>query len=203
VAEDFWRDGGQADGGSDLLTFRIGFVVDVAEYGRRSAPAQAGLGRRLTGIITGMVNDVGFGFEEADNDGGSGDGMAVFLPVGADHTRVLPGLIRSAAGRLSRDNEQHRDRVRLRMAIGSGLLGFGPAGFTGRLIIELNRLVDSASVRRALAGDPGRDIAVLVSNTLHEEVVGPGYLDSDLWSFQRVRVAVKEYYRPAWLWSDC
>lgn len=179
---------------------RVGFVVDVVSYGTRSAPAQERIQGRLQSLLRGVVADVGADFDEVDRDGGTGDGMVVFLPSGGDPTQLLPDLLRASADRLAEDNETYRDRMRLRMAVGSGLVGGGATGFSGPLVVNISRLVDSRPLRRALADNPGSDLVVLVLDALHREVVGPGYLPPRVAEFRLVDVAMKEFTEPAWLW---
>lgn len=187
-----------AESGSGLRP-RLGFVVDVIGYGRRLPEQRTDLHQRLSMLIGHLLADVGYSFEATDNDGGSGDGMAVFLPVGADYTRAMPGLLAATRARLAKDNGRYRDRMRLRMAIDTGLLGPpGPTGLTGDLIVDLKRLVDSEELRKAVCDHPGSDLLVLVGNAVHHDVVRPGYVDDA--SFRRVDVATKEYRAPAWLW---
>jgi hypothetical protein len=179
---------------------RVGFVVDVVSYGKRSAPAQERIQRRLTELLRAVLADVGADYDSTDHDGGSGDGMVVFLPSGEDPTTLLPGLLRATAERLAADNAEYRDRVRLRMAVGSGLVGEGDNGFTGPLVVNISRLVDSEPLRAAVRDNPDSDLVVLVLDALHRDVVGPGYLLPRVARFQVVDVALKEFTERAWLW---
>jgi hypothetical protein len=179
---------------------RLGFKVDVVGYGARSGPLREDIAYRLSVLVTGLLADIGFDLDDTDNDGGAGDGMAVFLPAGTDPTRALSGLLSATTARLALDNARYRDRMRVRMAIGSGLVGGGPTGFTGALIVDLSRLVDSDPLRAAVLRHEYADAVVLVANTLHDEVVRPGYLPPALNTFQQVNVTVKEFSGTAWLW---
>lgn len=198
---------------------RLGFVVDVVSYGRRTAPAQERIQSRLKDLLRAVVADVGAEFDGTDgdinddingasngdingvdHDGGSGDGTVVFLPSGEDPTILLPGLLRAMAERLAADNEEYRDRVRLRMAVGSGLVGQGANGFTGPLVVNISRLVDSEPLRAAVRDNPAADLAVLVLDALHREVVVPGYVPLRTAEFEVVDVELKEFTERAWLW---
>jgi len=181
------------------LLSRMGFVVDVVGYGRRTAEQKSDVQHRLRTLIGHTLSDLGIAFDDALNDGGSGDGMAVFLPVGVDYTRALPGLLTSTVAWLISDNARFRDRMRLRMAIGTGLVGTGgQTGLLGELIIDLSRLLDSVVLRQAVVDHLESDLVVLVANGLHDDVIRPGYLDPA--SFTGVTVTVKEFTAPAWLW---
>ena len=52
----------------------------------------------------------------------TGDGIHGVLPSDIDPPAVLSVLVRSLAAGLSADNACHADRIRLRMAIGVGLI---------------------------------------------------------------------------------
>ena len=85
------------------------------------------------------------------------------LPADIDPTVILPLLIRSLASALGADNAQSADRIRMRMAVSVGLIERGLAGFGGQLIVDINRLVDSARAARGAAEAPcrrprGRDL---------------------------------------------
>jgi hypothetical protein len=180
------------------LRSRLGFVFDVVGYGRRTAVLKSDVQRRLRALVDGMLTDIGVAVDDTLGDG-SGDGITVFLPVGLDYTRALPGLLNSAAAGLTSDNERYRDRMRLRMAIGTGLVGPpDPTGFTGELIIDLNRLLDSTVLRQAVLNNLDSDLVVLVTNALYDDVIRPGYLNPA--PFTRVDVTTKEFSAPAWLW---
>ena len=181
-------------------TNRVGFVVDVVSYGERSAPQQERVQSRLQALLRTVVADVGDDFDEVDHDGGTGDGLVVFLPTGGDPTTLLPALLRSVATRLAEDNSVFQDRMRLRMAVGSGLVSRGGNGFAGPLVINISRLVDSEPLRRAVVDNPDADLVVLVLDVLHREVVAPGYLPLASDRFQLVDVQLKEFADRAWLW---
>ncbi|OLF17152.1 hypothetical protein [Actinophytocola xanthii] len=178
------------------LTPRLGFVFDIVGYGGRLAEGKADLEERLSSLTRRVVADLGIDLEDT-RYAVSGDGIVVFLPVGVASTRVLPTLICAASSRLASDNNRFRDRMRLRLAVGSGLLGDGPLGFTGDLVVDLHRLVDSDVLRQAVRENPKADLAILVSAALHDEVVRPGYLDAR--DFTRCEVTTKEFSAPAWL----
>jgi hypothetical protein len=175
---------------------RLGFVVDIVGFGRRDGEAKNDLQQRLDKLLDQVVADVGVEKDDLRSSD-AGDSRVLFLPVGADPTRVLPILISAVRERLGRDNRRYRDRMRLRMAVGTGLVGTGPLGFTGELVIDLHRLVDSVVLREAVAGNPYTDLALLVGNALYDDVIRPGYLATG--DFTRVDVTTKEFAAPAWL----
>lgn len=179
---------------------RLGFVVDVVSYGQRSVPEQERVQDRLQSLLRAVVADVGDDFDQVDRDSGTGDGMVVFLPTGRDPAELLPPLLRSVAARLADDNAADQDRIRLRMAVGTGLVARGCNGFAGPLVVNISRLVDSEPLRRAAARHPDADLVVLVLDVLRKEIVVPGYLPLVADSVALVDVAMKEFVDRAWLW---
>jgi len=180
---------------------RLAFVVDVVSYGQRSQAEQDRIEDRLQSLLRTVVGDVGDDFDQVDRDSGCGDGLVVLLPTSGDPGSQLPKLVRSVARRLAEDNDRAADRIRLRMAVGTGLVARN--GMTGPLVVNISRLVDSEPLRRAVAGNPDADLAVLVLDTLHTKVVAPGYIPLVADGEERVElvdVAMKEFEDRAWLW---
>lgn len=179
---------------------RLGFVVDVVSYGQRTASQQERVQDRLQALLRGVVSDMGDDVEQVDQDSGCGDGMVVFLPTSGEPGALLPALLRSVATRLAADNTAYQDRIRLRMAVGTGLVARGCNGFCGPLVVNITRLVDSEPLRRAAAGNPRADLVVLVLDVLRSEVVAPEYVPLTADCFDLVDLAMKEFVDQAWLW---
>lgn len=173
---------------------RLGFVVDVVGYEQRTAPEQELVQHRLQALLRAVVTDVGDDFDEVDRDSGAGDGLVVLPPTG-DPAERLPVLLRSVKTRLAEDNAAAGDRIRLRMAVGTGQV----AGFAGPLVVNISRLVDSEPLRRAVAGHPEADLVVLVLDVLRHEVVAPCYVPLVADCVALVDVAMKEFVDEAWL----
>lgn len=175
---------------------RLGFVVDIVGFGRRDAEGKSDLQDRLDRLVSGVVDGLGVDLTDAKKTD-AGDSRVMFLPVGVDSSRVVPAILAGMIDGLARDNRRYRDRMRLRMSMASGLVGDGPTGFTGELVIDLHRLLDSTVLREAMADHAETDLAILVSQALYDDVVRPGYLSPD--DFTRVKVNTKEFDAGAWL----
>jgi hypothetical protein len=198
---------------------RIGFVLDVVGYGARSAPLQCGVQRRLPELVRRVLGTCGLrlvpepadvvtgppGIRAAPTDDGvehewTGDGINAMLPADIDPTVVLPVLIRSLAAELAADNARGDDRMRVRMAVGIGLVEHSGAGFGGPMIVEINRLVSSTKLRAALTANPAADLAVAVSDQVHSMIIKPGYPGIPCAQFRSARVTEKEFTGTAWIW---
>jgi hypothetical protein len=178
---------------------RLGFVVDVVSYGQRDEQEQKRVETRLLALLRTVVADVGDDFDEVDRDSGAGDSTVVLLATGDDPTDRLPVLLRSVARRLAEDNAACGDRIRLRMAVGTGPVAAGGHGFAGPLVVNISRLVDSEPLRRAVAENPAADLAVLVLDPGQREVA-PGYAPLVPDRVELVDVAMKQFVEQASLW---
>lgn len=190
------RPAGPSAKNDEHRTARLGFVVDIVGFGRRDGESKAELRRRLDTLVDEVV--AALGVDRAGvASGDAGDARVLFLPAGADPSRVLPVMLATIRERLARDNRRYRDRMRLRMAVGSGPVGTGPLGFTGDLVVDLHRLVGSVVLRKAVADNLYADLALLVGHALYYDVVRPGYPEPG--DFTRVDVTAKGFTAPAWL----
>jgi hypothetical protein len=178
---------------------RLGFVVDVVSFGQRTDSGQARIQDRLQALLRAVVADVGDDFAEVDRDSGDGDGLVVFLPTGDDPVERLPVLLRSVATRLAEDNRAATDRIRLRMAVGTGLVAEGGAGVAGPMVVNICRLVDSEPLRRAVAGDPDADLVVLVLDVPRRGVLPGDRVVPE--GVELLDVAMKRFVERAWLWT--
>jgi len=179
----------------------MAFVLDVAGYAKRPVPDRDHVQERLRQLVVATLAECGLKLEaRAVDHQWTGDGINMVLPADIDPTAVLTILIRSLASDLSRDNDRHTDRIRLRMAVGVGLVEPSPAGFSGPVIVDINRLVDSEVLRSALADEPDADLAVAVSDQAHALILQPGYPGIPAGQFTRVNVVAKEFAGPAWIW---
>jgi hypothetical protein len=180
---------------------RMGFVLDVAGYGTRKVPERDDVQRRLRQLVVATLEECGLELDMPVVDHQwTGDGINAALPSDIDPPVVLSALIRALAAGLSTDNARHTDRVRLRMAIGVGLIERKAAGFGGPMIVDINRLVDSTALRSALSGEPTADLAVGISDQVYTLIIQPGYPGIPMAQFTQANVVAKEFSGTAWIW---
>jgi hypothetical protein len=180
---------------------RMGFTVDVAAFGARPMPERDQVQQRLRRLIAQTLANCGLPLDESVvAHQWTGDGINATLPADIDPVVVLPVLIRSMAANLGTDNAYYADRIRLRMAVGVGVVERRPAEFRGPLIVDLTRLVDAQPLRSALTNCPDADLAVAISDHLHAMVIRPGYPGIPGRQLTRVDVVAKEFSEPAWIW---
>jgi hypothetical protein len=180
---------------------RMGFVLDVAGYGMRTVPERDDVQRRLRRLVVAMLAECGLTLDVRVVDHQwTGDGINAVLPSDIDPPSVLSVLVRSLAAALGEDNARHSDRIRLRMALGVGIIERRAAGFGGPVIVDINRLVDSAALRAALSGEPAADLAVALSDQVYTLIIQPGYPGIPAAQFAPANVMAKEFSGPAWIW---
>jgi hypothetical protein len=177
----------------------MGFVLDVAGYGARSAPLRTDVQRRLPSMVSEMLANCGMDLHGVEHEW-TGDGINAIMPADVDPSTALPILIRTLAGLLSEHNERASDRIRVRMAVGIGLVENSTAGFGGPMIIDMSRLVNSAPLRAALAAYPGADLVAALSDQVHSAIIQPGYPGIPGSQFTRAEVSEKEFNGTAWIW---
>ena len=179
----------------------MGFVLDVAGYGTRTVPERDEVQQRLRRLVVAMLSECGLELDMRVVDHQwTGDGINGVLPSDVDPPAVLSTLIRSLAAGLSADNAHQADRIRLRMAIGVGLIERRAAGFGGPVIVDINRLVDSAVLRSALSGEPAADLAVAISDQAYTLIIQPGYPGIPPGQFSHANAVAKEFSGSAWIW---
>jgi hypothetical protein len=192
---------GMAARGRPGLRLRMAFCLDVVGYGARTVPQQQEVARRLRALVDATLDGCELKLDpEIVDYQWTGDGINAVLPADIDPTATLPALIRSLASALGADNARSADRIRIRMAVSVGLIERGVTGFDGQLIVDINRLVDSAPLRAALSETPSADLAVAISDHVYAMMIRPGYPGIPGGQLTRVDVAAKEFSGPAWLW---
>jgi hypothetical protein len=202
------RDGETSDlgrGGSPPASrtgfrLRLAFALDVVGYGARTVLQEQQVERRLRRLVDTALDKCDLKLDpDIVEHRWTGDGINAVLPADIDPTVIMPLLIRSLASALGSDNAQSTDRIRLRMSIGAGLIERNADGFSGQLIVDINRLVDSSALRLALTDSTG-DLAVAISDHVYAMVVQPGYPGIPDGQFSRMTVVAKEFSADAWLW---
>jgi hypothetical protein len=185
--------------GSGKHDWRIGFTVDITSYSDRPTQhEQENLQLRLVDVVKKSLEDARLPIDDKYTQQ-AGDALHVFLPPDVDIRRV-PRLIQAAVDWLTRDNADHIDRMRWRMAMDNGSVAPAAAGFSGDAIISLCRLVESKELRLAIDDHPEADLALLVSDRIYNDIFRHDYPGVAAAEFRQVHVAVKGYTADAWLW---
>jgi hypothetical protein len=175
-------------------------ATDVARSSSRNDALLVRMRRDLREILAGTLERQGLDparLTRIDD----GDGYRYLIPaaVAPPHAALDPFI-----GRLGIELRMHREaaseahRLRLRVAVHSGLLYAEPDGAcTGVPLKDCARLLDADAGRDLLTAHPEADLVLLVTEPFYREVVGSGAsLDPN--AFRPIRVSVKETDRAGW-----
>lgn len=180
------------DFGNIRLTYRLVLAVDVEKYSTRDAREQLRAQTELHRIISLAARNTGLDqrdwYEQV-----SGDGELVVLPEDADVPAVVGDFTHQFETVLCEFNRTMitGPRLRLRVALHHGTLTPGPFGPAGDAPIVVSRLLDAKPLRKVLADQQDRDLALIVSQSLYQDVVRTGFCSLDPAEFQPVRVNAK------------
>ncbi|GLX95213.1 hypothetical protein Hesp01_31630 [Herbidospora sp. NBRC 101105] len=132
----------------------------------------------------------------------AGDGEVSVIPETEPELKIIDDLIRRVRKALHDHNRDRRDdaRLRVRIAIGHGVVKRGELGFVGQVVVTTCRLLDAAAARAALVANPRADLVLLLTDRLYEDVVRQLHTSYRPESFTRLEVPTKERTEIAWMW---
>ncbi|TQL97750.1 hypothetical protein FB559_3353 [Actinoallomurus bryophytorum] len=176
--------------GNVRLMYRLVMAVDVEKYSARDAREQLRAQTELHRIINVAAQNTGLDQREWYEQV-SGDGELAVLPEDVDVSVVVGDFTRQLETILGEFNRKAATRLRLRVAMHHGTLTPGPFGPAGDAPIVVSRLLDARPLRRLLADEQDRDLALIVSQSLYQDVIRTGFCSLDPEEFQPVRVNAK------------
>jgi class 3 adenylate cyclase len=180
--------------GQDLrgLEFRFLVTIDAEGFSRRPAVEQARVQDGLERAMSRAAADAGLHRERWYRQS-RGDGEFAVLPEGTDGLSLVADYPDRLASALVAVNDERKSepRLRVRMAIHHGAVASGPLGPVGTAPVVIARLVDAEPVRRLLSQRSDLDIALIVSDTVYNEVIQSRLHDLDPETFRRVIVRAK------------
>lgn len=128
-----------------------------------------------------------------------GDGELAVLPPDTDGPRLIADYPRELADALSEVNSEGRSRLRIRLAMHHGTLVQSRFGPVGQGPIVVSRLLDSDELRKYLAQRAELDVALIVSASLHSDVIETRLHHLDPAQFAPADVLVKGRSYPAYI----
>jgi hypothetical protein len=176
------------------------FAVDIASFGCRNPRIQLLLRDRLYAIVQEACDAAGICWQRCHHED-RGDGFFAVAPGDVSIETLMDPFVRHLRIRLRDYNAimAHAAQIQLRMAIHAGYVYTDRHGITGRAVIHLFRLME-APVFKAELAHRHADFALIVSDYLHEEIIGdsPGQIGPG--SFQSITVDLKETRSRGWIW---
>ena len=182
-----------------LAVHRTIVAVDVEGFGARYRT-----NRNQVAVRDGLYQAVREAFQQAgipwaDHDHEDrGDGMLILVGSEVPKSLFVETLPSALVSALSKHNRLHPEpeRIRLRMALHAGEVNYDTHGATAASINLAFRLLESGSVKEALAGSSGI-LAVIVSSWFFDEVVRHSRTDAA--EYYPVPVTVKETTTTGWV----
>jgi hypothetical protein len=175
-------------------------VADIEGFGdpRRTEPHLRAVREGLDAVMRATFAAARLPWEDCYREV-RGDAIFALVPAEADKAAFVETALPTLVTQLRVHNETHPEaqRIRLRVALHAGEVGYDAHGVTSASVIRAFRLCDAPSLKAALAGSPGV-LAVIASEWLFDEVVrhipavAPG-------SWRSVPVAVKEVDATGWI----
>jgi len=174
------------------LAFRFLVAVDAEGFSRCCAAEQAGIQDDLDRALGQAAEATGMDRNQWGSQS-RGDGELAELPVDVDSLSLVgdfPGQLAAAISEINATRVAG-PRLRVRMAIHHGAVSPGRFGSVGPATVLVTRLLDAGVVRQQLRNQPGRDLALIVSATVFEEVITTRFHGLCPEEFARVAVHTK------------
>ncbi|MBU2667172.1 hypothetical protein KOI35_27055 [Actinoplanes bogorensis] len=149
---------------------RLCWGVDVSGFSALAVPDQERTVRQLRAITEPIRRALAVGDREPLWQT-TGDGELVVLPTGTDE----PEAVAAVLGRFASALAGVTPRLRVRLALDQGIVHDTAGGLVADAINRMRRMLDSAELHAVLDDDPAADLAVAVSDEIHQSVVKQGY----------------------------
>jgi len=177
------------------------FALDIASFSSRRDPAvQKHLRRSVHQIAESSCRAVGLDWDGCHVED-RGDGLYAIAGGEAAIEVLLGPLVAQLLAGVREHNKMANRlaRLQLRVAVHAGYVHFDGHGATGLPVTHLFRLLD-APVFKARLAESDCELALIVSDYLHEEVIAfsPGTIDAG--TYEPITVQVKETRDRAWIW---
>ncbi|WP_380282021.1 hypothetical protein [Kitasatospora purpeofusca] len=178
---------------------RLCLAADMAQYSRldtrAQSAAQADLARLLdeAALLTGLDRAAWARQPQGDME------LAV-LPDSTSEAEVLGPFVNHLTAGLSELNTCPTvPRIRLRLAVDTGIAADAALGYAGPAPVAVARYVNAPQVKAVLAALTSADLALIVSDRLYQDVVRYGHPGLDPAQYVRVHVQVKEFEGYGWI----
>ncbi|MEV4747740.1 hypothetical protein AB0K21_15300 [Streptosporangium sp. NPDC049248] len=180
---------------------RLVMAVDAEGYGRGDDLRHDSIQSGLAQVMDRGAREAGLRRETWARQE-AGDGEVIVLPEREGELRVVDDLVHRVRKALHDHNRERRDdaRLRIRIAIGHGVVKRGAMGFVGQVVVTTSRLLDAQAARTALKVNPRADLVLILTDRLYEDVVRQLHTSYRPESFTRLEVPTKERTEIAWMW---
>ncbi|WP_431775267.1 hypothetical protein [Streptomyces cucumeris] len=178
---------------------RLCLAADVEQYSRFDTRTQSAVQSELVRMLDEAAALTGLD-RAAWTRQPQGDLEFAVLPEATPEDAVLGPFVHHLAVRLGdRNARPAAQRLRLRMAVDTGVVADAALGHAGPAPVAVARFVNAPQLRAVLAALTTADLAVIVSDRLYQDVVRSGRPDLDPAQYVRAHVRVKEFGGYGWI----
>ncbi|MEU3724303.1 hypothetical protein [Streptomyces sp. NPDC031705] len=178
---------------------RLCLAADVEQYSRLDTRTQSAVQSELVRMLDEAAALTGLD-RAAWKRQPQGDLEFAVLPEATPEEAVLGPFVHHLAVRLGdRNARPAAQRVRLRMAVDTGVVADAALGHAGPAPVAVARYVSAPQLKAVLATLTTADLAVIVSDRLYQDVVRSGRRDLDPAQYVRAHVRVKEFGGYGWI----
>lgn len=182
---------------------RLCVAADIERFSRFRTPEATIVQQRFVEVMAEARDHAGIDAAEVSLQR-AGDGQTAYFPPAIDETQVIPLLVEGLAAALAEVNADRaaEDRIRIRLAMDRGHVGWESNGWVGDPAIAVHRLVDSAVAHEALVDNPSSDFMLIVSDVIYRDVIVHGYrtLLPEAFRLVHVDIPAKNFTELAWLY---
>ncbi|MEE1840862.1 hypothetical protein ABZ776_02045 [Streptomyces sp. NPDC007076] len=183
----------------DLPHRRLCLAADVEQYSRLDTRAQSAVQTDLVRMLDEAASLTGLD-RAAWARQPQGDLEFAVLPEATEEASVLGPFVQHLTVRLrERNTDPAVPRVRLRLAMDTGVVADAALGHAGPAPVAVARYVNAQQLRAVLATLTVADLAVIVSDRLFQDVVRSGGPGLDPAQYVRAHVQVKEFGGYGWI----
>ncbi|MFJ6297484.1 hypothetical protein ACIQJX_29515 [Streptomyces griseoviridis] len=178
---------------------RLCLAADVEQYSRLDTRTQSVVQSELVRVLEEAAALTGLD-RSAWTCQPQGDLEFAVLPEATPEDAVLGPFVHHLAVRLSdRNARPAAPRIRLRLAVDTGVVADAALGHAGPAPVAVARYVNAPDLKAALAILTTADLAVIVSDRLYQDVVRSGRPDLDPAHYVRAHVRVKDFGGYGWI----
>ncbi|WP_059008627.1 hypothetical protein [Streptomyces specialis] len=178
---------------------RLCLAADMEQYSRLDTRTQSAVQSDLVRLLDEAATLTGLDRATWARQP-QGDQEFAVLPEATPEAAVLGPFMHHLTARLGVLNARlAAPRVRLRLAVDTGVVAAAALGHAGPTPVAVARYVNAPQLRAVLASLTSADLAVIVSDRLYQDVVRFGHPDLHPAQYVRAHVRVKEFGGYGWI----
>ncbi|MFE7839411.1 hypothetical protein ACFU53_26160 [Streptomyces sp. NPDC057474] len=178
---------------------RLCLAADVEQYSRLDTRTQSAVQADLVRMLDEAAALAGLD-RAAWARQPQGDLEFAVLPEATPEASVLGPFVHHLTVRLRDRNARPAvPRVRLRLAVDTGVVADAALGHAGPTPVAVARYVNAPQLKAVLASLIAADLAAIVSDRLYQDVVRSGQSDLDPAQYVRAHVRAKEFGGYGWI----